>query len=334
MESEKGYKNYYFASILLRSDAYEAELNGQILAALRDSPSVSGFATPRVLPGSPNRAYFIDCILYELEHLPFAIEWLATQQEIGQQSDAYEHGRPDPACIGGIWRVMSLDMRVELGRKMDAKMFIRELPSEQHVLISFAFDAGTMSGGEKREQPSTQQMDDLRWYREFLLALTAAYPVLVATIGLDVVALNAVLPDDALDMADSVSLDQLTRVVRRQGDGGNFDFVVITPMLAGGDRPFVYNRIEPIYGSQEIEEGGKYHDLSLVEELRQHAEQAEQAYDRMYESSCPKDDRDDALGYLAQAIRLAGALGLADIGVVMKTRYEHIDEVFNAQFRR
>lgn len=334
MESETGYKRHYLASILLRSDAYEAELNGQILGALCKASSAREFTSPAVLPGPPNRTYFIDRVLSELVRIPFAIEWVTTELETEQQIDSYEEGRPDPICIGGIWRVMSLDMRVALGRKMDAKMFIRELPSEQHVVISFEFGAATLGSKENRNESSQSQVNDLRWYREFLLALTVSYPVLVATIGLDVVALDAVLPDDTLDMADSVSLDQLTRVVRQQGDSGNFDFVVITPMLAGGDRPFVFNRIAPMYGSREIEEGGKYHDLSLVEQLRQHAERAEQAYGRMYESSCPKDERDDALGYLSQAIRLADSLGLSDIESVMKARYEHIDEVFNAQFRR
>ncbi|MDO8310942.1 MAG: hypothetical protein Q7T25_03285 [Sideroxyarcus sp.] len=157
--------------------------------------------------------------------------------------------------------------------------------------------------------------------------------MLIATIGFDIVALSAVLPDDELNMAESVSLDQLTRVIRQEGRSHNCDFVIINTAVSGGDRPFVFNRIEPMYGSQEIEAGGKYHDLHLAEELRQHAERAEKAYGRMYESRHPKDERDDALGDLAQAIGLAGTLGLMDISADLKGRYEHIDEVFNAQFR-
>ncbi|MDO8310941.1 MAG: hypothetical protein Q7T25_03280 [Sideroxyarcus sp.] len=166
MEPEEGYKNYYLASILLRSDAYEAELNGQILAALRNSPSVSDFVSPAVLPGPPNRVYFIDKFFSELVRLPYAVQILTTEQEVEQQIDNYVQGRPDPINVSGSWSAMSLDISLELGAPRDAKVFIRELPSGQHVLISFAFDAGTMGGGEKREEPSTKQIDDLRWYRE------------------------------------------------------------------------------------------------------------------------------------------------------------------------
>jgi hypothetical protein len=54
----------------------------------------------------------------------------------------------------------------------------------------------------------------------------------------------------------------------------------------------------------------------------------------MYESNYPKDDRDDALGFLSNAIKLAGSLGLVDLEAGLKSRSEHINQVFISQFRR
>lgn len=53
----------------------------------------------------------------------------------------------------------------------------------------------------------------------------------------------------------------------------------------------------------------------------------------MCESNYPKDDRDDALTYLTKALKLTGALGLEDLESRIKQRHEHIDAIFNSQFR-
>lgn len=60
---------------------------------------------------------------------------------------------------------------------------------------------------------------------------------------------------------------------------------------------------------------------------------AEHAYARMYKSSHPKDERDDALYHLNMALRIARVLKLNEREAELRARYEHIDAVFNAQFR-
>ncbi len=328
MEPDTAHSSYHFISILLQGDTYEAELNEQIFGALRQSPAASGITTPAILLGPANLAYFIDRFLSELLHLPLAIEITTPEQELRRQVDGFEEGRPDPANPGATWRALSLDLRMELGSKREARVFIRELPSEELIQISFAFAQAN------REDSSPGQMNDLRWFREFLFALTGAYPVQAGTIGLDLVAVDALFPAGDSWLENRFSLEKIVQVVCQGKQGLNFDFVFISPAIAGGDKPFVYNRIEPIYSSQEIEAGGRFHDLRLAKELHEYADQAENAYDRMYESSYPKDDRDDALSQLSKAIGLAGSLGLANIAADLKGRYEHINAVFNSQFRR
>lgn len=334
MEPVTEYKKYYLASILLRSSSYEAELNEQILGALRNSPAASGIASPRILPDTPNRAYFIERFFAELERIPFAVEIATPEQEFGQQIDGYEDGRPDPANPVGTWRAMSLDVRMELGGKRDAKLFICEQPSEELVMINFAFDPSLVKGGTRLNDDSLKQESDLPRFREFLLSLTQVYPVLIGTLGLDLDAVAAGLPDDVLRLENRMSLHQLTSAIRQEGHECKFDFAIINPAASGGNKPFVYDCIEPRKSDQDIEAGGQYHDLRLVEELRLNAERAEQAYDRMYESNYPKDDRDDALGFLSKAIGLANSLGLADLEGGLKSRSEHINQVFISQFRR
>jgi hypothetical protein len=96
----------------------------------------------------------------------------------------------------------------------------------------------------------------------------------------------------------------------------------------------VYDCIEPRIDDKGAWAGRRYYDMRLVEEMRATAERAEQSYNKMYESNYPKDDKDDALGFLSKAIGIAADLGLEKEVVRMKKRYEHINEVFNAQFQR
>lgn len=59
---------------------------------------------------------------------------------------------------------------------------------------------------------------------------------------------------------------------------------------------------------------------------------AEEAYSRMYVASHPKDERDDALSYLAQAMKTAQLLNNQDALAELKVRHEHINAVFRSQF--
>ena len=63
---------------------------------------------------------------------------------------------------------------------------------------------------------------------------------------------------------------------------------------------------------------------------------AEAAYAAMYDARLPgvaKDFRDDACGFLYQAIRMAEALGLAAEAARLTAQIAHIRAVWNSQFR-
>jgi hypothetical protein len=326
-------RNYYLASILLSSDSYEAELNEQILGALRDSPSVAEMAAPRILPGPPNRAYFIDRFFSELAHLPCSVEIINPDQIYHEQVGGYEDGRPDPADPAGTWRAMALDVELELGGRRTAKLYLRELPGEQWVQVIFGFESSLVRGGRGLEGDRRKEESDLPRFREFLLALMEAYPAISGTLGLDIDAVTAGLPHGESRLENGMWLHELNSGLRKAGIEYGFDFIIVNGAAWGWDRPFVYDRIEPRGRAGDINAGRPYYDLHLVEEVRVKVEQAEQAYGRMYESKRPKDDRDDALLFLSKAVGLATDLGLGKEAARLKERYEHIIKVYNSQFR-
>jgi hypothetical protein len=327
-------RNDYLASILLSSDSYEAELNEMILGELRNSPSVSEMSSPRILPGPPNRVYFLDRFFQELARLPFSVEIIDSEQVFQEQIDGYEDGRPDPVDPGGTWRAMSLDVRLELGGERTARLFLRESPCERLVQVTFAFDSSLVRGGRWHKEDRMKQDGELPRFREFLLALTEAYPAIVGTLGLELDAVTAGLPHEEFRLENGMWLHRLDREIRRAGHEHGFDFIIVNGAPWGWDRPFVYDRIESRGSVRDSNAGRPYYDLHLVEEIRVKVEQAEQAYGNMYESKRPKDDRDDALLFLSKSIRLATDMGLEREAARLKERYEHIDGVFNSQFRR
>lgn len=330
------YTKSYLASILLPTDAYEAELNAQLLGALRESGNAPEIAAPIVLPGPANRIYFVETFLAELSSLAFGVEIVTPEPEIAQQIDFYEDGRPDPGNPASLWRVMNLDLRVDLGGWREAKLFIRELPSEDLVLINFAFVAGTVRGAVWHRDANRELESELPSFRVFLLALAKVYPVLIGSLGLELVAPEALGEYEVhgFYLPPKLSLPQLTSPLRPGQGGSCFDFVIISPGVAGSSKPLVFDGIKSGDVFKDIEALGQFHDLSLVEDLRRLAEQAEAAYDRMYEAIYPKADRDEALGFLADASGLAGVLGFVDLEAELKQRYEHINAVYNSQFRR
>ena len=72
-----------------------------------------------------------------------------------------------------------------------------------------------------------------------------------------------------------------------------------------------------------------------MEELLDYERRAEIAYKAMYDAPSydQKDLKDDALFYLAQAIKVAEALGLRDDASRLKASIENIIGVYNSQFR-
>jgi|GEM_PF-6616051 len=312
-------EHHYLASILLRSDSYETELNARILGALHDKPSVPDIPTPRIPPGSPNRAYFIDRFLSQLSDPPCSMEVTDPERVFQEQVDGYEGGRTDPVDPGGTWRAMALNVRMELGGTRTARLFFRESQDEKHVLATFAFDPCSFHGP---------------LFREFLLALVDAYHAITGTLGLDLTASTGMLPDDAFRLENGMWLHRLNDEMRQAGYGCGYDFLIVDGVPWGWEKPFVFDGIEPRKFSPGADAGREYYDLRLVEEMRANAEQAEEAYSRMYESKRPKDDRDDALLFLSKSIRLAADMGFEKELARLKERYAHIDRVFNSQFRR
>jgi len=69
--------------------------------------------------------------------------------------------------------------------------------------------------------------------------------------------------------------------------------------------------------------------------MAEYEQKAETAYSAMYDAQPwdEKDLKDDALFYLARAIEVAEALGLADDAARLKARVDNIMGVYNSQFR-
>ena len=323
----------YFASILLESNSYEAELNAQILEVLRSSPSAPEIASPAVLPGPPNRAYFIERFLSELARIPFSVEITTPQQEFKQQIDSYLDGHPDPADSNDIVPSMSLDIRMELRGNRDAKMSFREFAHGELVCVNIAFDPSTIHGGRWRKDVSPQQESDLPGFRDLLLALIDTFPVITATLGLDIIAVGPDVPHGEFRLDNGKLLHNFLSKERRAGRKENVDCIFIDAYPWGFEKPFVYDCIEPRIKDTGAWAGRPYYDMHLVEEMRATVERAEQAYTRMYDSRRPQDDKDDALLFLSQAIKQATALGLEKEAVRLKERDEHIMAVYNSQFR-
>ena len=60
---------------------------------------------------------------------------------------------------------------------------------------------------------------------------------------------------------------------------------------------------------------------------------AEQSYMQIYDSRHAKNDRDDTLGHLSEAIRMAKLLNVETEIVELEARYESISAVYSSQFR-
>jgi len=268
-----------------------------------------------------------------LANLPFSVEIIDPEQVFQEQIEGYEDGRPDPVDPAGTWRAMALDVGLELGGKRAAKLLLRESPCEQFVQVIVGFESSTVRGGRWHKGNGPEGDSDLPRFREFLLALTEAYPAIIGTLGLELSAADAGLPHDGSGLENGMWLHRLNGEIRRSGNEYGFDFIIVNGAPWGWDKPFVYDRIEPHRAVEENMAGRRYYDLRLVEEMRVNSERAEQAYDRMYESRRPKDDRDDAMLFLSKAIGLATDLELGKEVARLKERYEHVIKVFNSQFR-
>jgi hypothetical protein len=69
------------------------------------------------------------------------------------------------------------------------------------------------------------------------------------------------------------------------------------------------------------------------QELARLVARAEEAYDRMYEERRAKEPYQDACLHFQQAIELARRLGLDTEVARLTARRDHVDQVYNSQFR-
>ncbi|MBK5274704.1 MAG: hypothetical protein JJE30_06600 [Desulfuromonadales bacterium] len=324
---------HYMVSILLQSNAYEAEIDAQVLGSLQDNPDAAHIASPGILPGPPNRDYFIDRFMEDLRALPFAVEITDTDQKYRQEVEDYMDGLPHPDNPAESVRTMLLNIRMELAGRRPGRLCIFEVVDEKLVVAVFTFDPSAIRGGRWCTDAGPQEESDLPRFREFLCALIEAYPVRVGTLGVGVDATSAGLPHGEYRLDNGLWLHNFLTKLHKVQRQDNLDCIYINSSPWGLDKPFVYDCIEPHGSVQNTWAGRQYYDMRLVEEMRMNAGQAEKAYDRMYESKRPKDDKDDALLFLSKAIRLATDLGFEEEVAKLKENYEHIMAVYNAQFR-
>jgi hypothetical protein len=73
--------------------------------------------------------------------------------------------------------------------------------------------------------------------------------------------------------------------------------------------------------------------LSGKEEIARFEALAEEAYAGMYDAHRPKEHAEDALLNMQRAIDAAAALGLKDEAQRLTERRDHIQSVYNHQFR-
>lgn len=306
----------------MASNAYEAAIDDRIHAAREDRTDSA------ILPGPPNRAYFLDSFFTQLRHLPFAMEITTPEPEFEEMIIGYEDGRPDPTDPAKKWRAFSLSLRMDLGGTQDATLLLRESPCESLTMASLVFAADTDESAAHAEPSAKRYL-----FREFLCTLINSYPVICGTIGLDIVAIEAGLPHDEFRLDNGRWLQQFIEKLRLSGREDDLFCVYINGSPWQFDRPFIYDNIEPHDSHLDTWAGRRFFDLHKIKEIRIHVEKGELAYARMYESGYPKDDRDDALMSLAKAISMANELGLEQEAARLKAQSEHINAVFNSQFR-
>lgn len=309
----------YLASLVLAAAVYEAELDREFLLALDNEPSPPGPGRLTILPGPPNRHWFVDSFLADLRAQPQQVEILATEEEFRGQLEVYEEGVPDPANPAGRLHALALAFRLELAGETEGHLHLREFPDGDLVLVNLAF-APTVG----RQRPEL---------RRFLLELAGDCPLLLATLGhgLDALLVEPAAGGPWLELP--LNLAQLARVASQPGRGPGYDFIFLAPAATGGTHPLVLDRLGPPHRADEAARLGSCRDLEFVGEIQRLAGEAERAYTLMYDSARPKDDRDDALGHLARAAELARVLGLEWAEEWCRKRHAHVEAVFNAQFR-
>lgn len=307
----------FLVSILLPAEAYGTEAE---IAA----PPVTD--APQIAPPPPCLG-FVDRFMVALFELPFGVTMLTPFEEYAQGADANREVSADLDTP-----FLTLDFRLNLDGPKNAQARFYDIFFGPHglVLVNFAFDGPVV---EAALAPDRGAMPALHPFREFLLALCAACPVLIGTLGVE---LDALIPDisfDGLVYDRKLSFRDLFDLAW-QAKLGDYAFMFVAQAAFNGGKPIVLDRVAPAASFPSTRENGMYRDLLLCYDMVENDYLGEQAYRKMYESSWPKDDKDDALGYLAKAISLARTLELEHYEAELRERYEQIRTVYDAQLRR
>ncbi|MBJ6752395.1 hypothetical protein [Geomonas anaerohicana] len=305
-------------SILLPAEAYGRE---------PETAAPPATAAPQIALQPPWLS-FVDRFMVALFELPFGASLLTPFEEHAGGADAYGDGSSAPDIP-----FLTLDLRLNLGGAKEAQACFYDICYGPHglVLVNFAFGGPVVDAALAPDRGAT--MPALLPFREFLLALCAACPVLIGTIGVE---LDALIPDisfDGLVYDRKLSYRDFFHLAWH-AKLGDYAFMFVNPAVFDGGKPLVMDRIAPARSFPSTQESSMYRDLLLCYEMVENDYLGEQAYRKMYESNWPKDDKDDALGYLARAISVAGTLELEQYEAELRERYEQIRTVYDAQFRR
>jgi hypothetical protein len=311
----------YILSILLPSDAYEKQLNKEFMAAVHATTDGSIIASLSIMPGPPNQAYFLHSFLDTLQHLPYGVQIITPQEEFDREQELYDTGRPDPVTPGATIRAISLDIRLEIDGPLEARLSLLEILPGDLVLANLMFDSNSL------KIATGDGLDELPRLRTLLFELIGAYPVLIGTMGVDIVAIPAEQPDDVWQLSMPSSPHLLTAMVK------GCDVAYIAPSVSGTTLPCLHDAISVPRSTHDEDLPEEHVDFAMFARLHKHIVQAEDAYERMYDSAWPKDERDDALGHLETATCLAQELGLKKEAESLHERYEHIYKIFDSQFR-
>lgn len=307
---------YYVVSVLVAGDVYTVGGDPlQVWCAAEE--------TRAVVQEKP-RSTFVDRLMADLLRVPQIERLLISFEQYVRLGDEFERVAENQSADGLFYKSVSFDICLNMGRPVDALLsFVEVAPPPHHlVLVSFDFELKDIDlvGGDA-DRIALEQL------RSFLFALCDVSPALIGTVGLELDAMMDGMPLTGLVHEGRLALPELLRMAW-QGQHGAYDLIVVAPAASGADRPFVADRLLPA-GGQQSKPCYELQRLYAVLELH---DLAEQAYREMYITPSPQDAKDDALGYLVQAIDLLRLFALPGERVLQE-RYDHIQAVYNAQFR-
>lgn len=306
---------YYVVSVLVAGNVYTVE--HEPLQVCGDPEGARAIVHEK--PGT-----FVDRLMADLFRVPQIERLLIPFEQYAQLGDEFERATEKQSADDLLYKSISFDISLKMGRPVDALLsFVEVSPPPHHlVLVSFDLELKDIDfvGGDTDRIASEQ-------LRSLLFAVCDVSPVLIGTVGLELDAMMDGMSLAGLAHEGRLALPELLWMAW-QAQHGAYDLIVVAPEASGADRPFVADRLLPTGGKH----GKPCYELQRLYAVLELHDLAEQAYREMYVSPNPQDAKDDALGYLIQAIDLLRSFSLPG-ELVLQERYDHIQAVYNAQFR-